>query len=157
MPEEQCSTRKKFIDFFRRKKLRMTAQRQAIIDSAFDTREHFTAEQLLQWSRRRDKLVSRATVYRTLPLLTESGLVREMDFGGDHKYYDPNYADHPNHSHVICQDCGAIVEFDSAQLKKLEGKMCRKLGFSIQTHRLQIIGRCEQFKRLGACPRKKAP
>jgi Fur family ferric uptake transcriptional regulator len=156
MAAEKCSSKKKFIDFLQRKRLRVTAQRRAIVDSAFDTQEHFTAEQLLKWSRRRDKSVSRATVYRTLPLLTESGLVREMDFGRDHKFYDPNYADHPNHSHVICQECHAIVEFDSAQLKKLEGEMCRKLGFSVQTHRLQIVGSCDQFKRLGFCDRQKA-
>jgi len=134
----------------------VTAQRRAIIESAFDTEEHFTAEQLLQWSRRRDKSVSRATIYRTLPLLTQSGLVREMDFGGDQRYYDPNYADHPDHSHIICQECNTIVEFDSAQLKKLETEMCRKLGFSVKTHRLQITASCDQFKRLGACPRRKA-
>src|SRR5271154_5552962 len=129
MAVERCTAKKKFMDFLQGKKLRVTAQRRAIIESAFDTEEHFTAEQLLEWSRRRDKSVSRATVYRTLPLLTESGLVREMDFGKDYKFYDPNYADHPNHSHIICQECDTIVEFDSHQLKKLEGEMCRKLGF----------------------------
>ncbi len=157
MALERCLAKKKFAAFLRRKNLRVTAQRRAIIDSAFETEEHFTAEQLLEWSRRRDKSVSRATVYRTLPLLTQSGLVREMDFGRDHKYYDPNYADHPDHSHIICQECNSIVEFDSAQLKRLEGEMCRKLGFSVKAHRLQIIGSCDQFRRSGACVRRKAP
>src|SRR5580692_1099128 len=133
MAVERGMAKKKFMDFLLHKKLRVTAQRRAIIDSAFETEEHFTADQLLQWSRRRDKSVSRATVYRTLPLLTESGLVREMDFGGDHTFYDPNYADHPNHSHIICQECNTIVEFDNDQIKKLEGEMCRKLGFSVKT------------------------
>jgi Fur family ferric uptake transcriptional regulator len=156
MVVERCLAKKKFMAFLQRRKLRVTAQRRAIIESAFDTEEHFTAEQLLQWSRRRDKSVSRATIYRTLPLLTQSGLVREMDFGGDQRYYDPNYADRPDHSHIICQECNTIVEFDSAQLKKLEGEMCRKLGFSVKTHRLQITASCDQLKRLGACPRRKA-
>src|SRR3989454_5147522 len=100
---ENPAAKQKFMEFLDRKTLRLTSQRQAIIDSVFSTEEHFTAEQLLEWSRRRDRSVSRATVYRTLPLLTESGLVREMDFGKDHKFYDPNYADHPNHSHIICR------------------------------------------------------
>jgi Fur family transcriptional regulator, ferric uptake regulator len=156
MAVERGMAKRKFMAFLQRKKLRLTAQRRAIIDSAFGTEEHFTAEQLLQWSRRRDKSVSRATVYRTLSLLTESGLVREMDFGRDHKFYDPNYAHHPNHSHIICQECDTIVEFDSDQIKKLEGAMCRKLGFSVKTHRLQITGSCDQLKCLGACARKKA-
>src|SRR5579859_1463289 len=105
--------KKRFVDFLARKRLRLTAQRRVIIDTAFATDRHFTAEELLAWSRQRDKAVSRATVYRTLPLLTESGLLREMDFGKDYKYYDPNYAEHPGHSHIICQDCQKIIEFES--------------------------------------------
>ena len=146
--------KKKFIAFLAHKNLRVTAQRQAIVETVFNTDEHFTAEQLLKWSRRRDKSVSRATVYRTLPLLTESGLVREMDFGKDYKFYDPNYAHHPNHSHIICHDCEKIVEFDSDKIVKLEDEISHKLGFSVKTQRLQITGSCEELKRLGACKKK---
>src|SRR5206468_9047938 len=146
MPEagHKCA-KARFMDFLARKNLRVTAQRQAIIETAFGTRQHFTAEQLLEWSRRRDKSVSRATVYRTLPLLTESGLVREMDFGKDYKFYDPNYAEHPRHSHIICQDCEKIVEFDSDKIEKLENEISHKLGFEVKAQRLQITGRCEQL------------
>jgi Fur family ferric uptake transcriptional regulator len=98
--------------------------------------------------------VSRATVYRTLPLLTASGLVREMDFGKDYKFYDPNYADHPNHNHIICNDCEKIVEFESDKIEKLESEITRRLGFSIKTQRLQITGSCEELKKLGACKKK---
>ena len=146
----------KFMDFLAGKNLRITAQRQAIVDTVFSTEEHFTADQLLEWSRLRDKSVSRATVYRTLPLLTESGLVREMDFGKDYKFYDPNYASHPNHSHIICNDCEKIVEFESDQIEKIEGEITRSLGFSITAQRLQITGSCEELKRLGNCQKKRA-
>src|SRR6516164_11532644 len=122
----------RFMDFLATKHLRVTAQRRTIIESVFSTEQHFTADQLLEWSRRRDKSVSRATVYRTLPLLTESGLVREMDFGKDYKFYDPNYADHPNHNHIICNDCERIVEFESDKIEKLESEITRQLGFSIK-------------------------
>ena len=144
------------MDFLGEKNLRVTAQRQAIIETAFGTRQHFTAEQLLAWSRRRDKSVSRATVYRTLPLLTESGLVREMDFGKDHKFYDPNYAEHPHHNHIICQDCEKIVEFESAKIEKLENEISHRLGFAVKAHRLQITASCEELKKLGACKKKSA-
>ena len=149
------AAKEKFLTFLAGKQLRRTSQRQAIIDTVFDTEEHFTAEQLLEWARRRDKSVSRATVYRTLPLLTESGLVREMDFGKDHKIYDPNYADHPNHSHIICNDCDKIVEFEDSKIAKLETEITRKLGFSVKAQRLQITGACEQMKRLGACKNRR--
>ncbi|MEO6183099.1 MAG: transcriptional repressor [Verrucomicrobiota bacterium] len=151
---EKASAKKKFMDFLGGKSLRITSQRQAIIDTVFNTEEHFTAEQLLEWSRKKDKSVSRATVYRTLPLLTESGLVHEMDFGKDCKVYDPNYADHPNHNHIICQDCEKIIEFDSEKIAKLEDEITHKLGFSVKTQRLQITGTCDELKKLGACKNK---
>src|SRR5438093_13509340 len=150
----KTAAKKRFMAFLESRKLRLTSQRQAIIDSVFCTEEHFTAEQLLAWARQRDSSVSRATVYRTLPLLTESGLVREMDFGKDYKFYDPNYADHPNHSHIICQDCEKIVEFESDKIEKLENEISHRLGFELKTQRLQITGRCEQLKKLGACKKK---
>ncbi len=152
--EVKRAAKSKFMEFLTQKHLRITSQRQAIVDTVFSTEKHFTAEQLLEWSRRRDKSVSRATVYRTLPLLTESGLVREMDFGKDYKFYDPNYAEHPNHNHIICNDCEKIVEFESDKIEKLESEITRRLGFAIKTQRLQITGTCEELKKLGACKKK---
>src|SRR5437762_12824375 len=149
-PEKQAA-KQRFMEFLGHKNLRLTSQRQAIIDSVFGTEEHFTAEQLLVWARARDASVSRATVYRTLPLLTESGLVREMDFAKDYKFYDPNYAEHPHHSHIICGDCSRIVEFESEKIEKLESEITQKLGFSIKAQRLHITGACEQMKKLGSC------
>src|ERR1043165_2226505 len=145
----KAAAKKKFLAFLESKQLRVTSQRQIIIDTVFNTEEHFTAEQLLGWARERDRSVSRATVYRTLPLLTESGLVREMDFGKDYKFYDPNYAAHPNHNHIICQDCEKIVEFESDKIAKLEDEITHQLGFSVTTQRLQITATCEELKKLG--------
>ena len=144
----------RFIAFLATKDLRMTTQRQAIIAAVFSTEEHFTADQLLDWSRARDRSVSRATVYRTLPLLTESGLVREMDFGKDRKFYDPNYAEHPNHNHIICDDCERIVEFDSEQIEKIENEISHRLGFAVKSQRLQITASCEELKQRGSCRKK---
>src|SRR5712691_2039337 len=151
---EKLAAKQRCLAFIAKKNLRMTSQRLVIIDSAFSTDQHFTAEQLLEWSRERDKSVSRATVYRTLPLLTESGLVREMDFGKAYKFYDPNYAEHPHHNHIICQDCEKIVELESEKIEKLENEISHRLGFSVKAHRLQITASCEELKRLGACKRK---
>src|SRR5438034_6984627 len=150
----KTAAKKRFMAFLESRKLRLTSQRQAIINSVFSTEEHFTAEQLLAWARERDRSVSRATVYRTLPLLTESGLVREMDFGKDSKFYDPNYADHPHHSHIICGDCEKIVEFESEKIERLECEISQRLGFSVKTQRLQITGACQAMKKLGTCKNK---
>ena len=151
---DKHAAKDKFMEFLAQKNLRITSQRQVIIDTVFSTDKHFTAEELLEWSRAKDQSVSRATVYRTLPLLTESGLVQEMDFGKDYKFYDPNYADHPNHNHIICQDCERIVEFESDKIDKLENEISHKLGFAVKSQRLQITASCQELKKLGTCKKR---
>ena len=152
--ENQVNAKQRFLAFLETKNLRVTAPRRAIIDAVFGTEDHFTAEQLLDKARQLDSSVSRATVYRTLPLLTESGLVHEMDFGKDYKIYDPNYANSPNHNHIICDDCDKIVEFESDQLDKLENKISHELGFEVKSQQLRITGSCEEMKKQGACKNK---
>ena len=146
--------KRKFMDFLEKKNLRITDQRRVIIDTVFSTEEHFTAEQLLEWAREKDRSVSRATVYRTLPLLTESHLVHEMDFGKPYKFYDPNYSDHPNHNHLICEDCEKIVEFDSDQIESIENEIGQKLGFTVKSQKLQLSATCDVLKKSGACDNK---
>jgi Fur family ferric uptake transcriptional regulator len=153
---EKYSARKKFTEFLSTKGRRMTAQRRAIIETVFGTAEHFTAEQLLAWSQKRNRSVSRPTVYRTLPLLTECGLVREIDLGKAYRFYDPNYADHPNHSHIICAECGKIIEFESDRIEKLEDEIGQRLGFTVKARRLQLTGSCEEFRKFGTCTKKGA-
>ncbi len=151
---DRAATKEKFLQFLDQKNLRITSQRLAIVETVFSTDQHFTAEQLLEWAREKDSSVSRATVYRTLPLLTESGLVHEMDFGKDYKIYDPNYAAHPYHNHIICNDCDKIVEFESERLDALENEITGKLGFEVQSQQLTINASCEEMKRVGACKNK---
>ena len=151
---DRTSAKEKFLAFLEQKNLRITSQRRAIIDTVFGTGQHFNAEQLLEWARKIDPSVSRATVYRTLPLLTESGLVHEMDFGKDYKIYDPNYADHPNHNHIICDDCDKVVEFESEQLDTLENEISQNLGFQVKSQQLRINASCDEMKKLGVCDKK---
>ena len=150
----KVSAKEKFLSFLEHKNLRITSQRCAIVDTVFGTDQHFNAEQLLEWSRKVAESVSRATVYRTLPLLVESGLVHEMDFGKDYKIYDPNYADHPNHNHIICDDCDKVVEFESERLETLESEITKNLGFKVKSQQLRINASCEDMKKLGACDKK---
>ena len=151
---DRTAAKERFMAFLEQKNLRITSQRRAIVDIVFGTDQHFNAEQLLEWAREIDESVSRATVYRTLPLLTESGLVHEMDFGKDYKIYDPNYADHPNHNHIICDDCDKVVEFESDQLDTLENEISQNLGFHVKTQQLRINASCDEMKKLGSCNKK---
>src|SRR5262249_37919617 len=125
--------------------LRKTLQREAIIQAAFSTTDHYTGEELLRMSRKMDRSVSRATVYRTLPLLVECGVLKEMDFGKDYKFYDPNYLEHPHHNHLICVDCNKIVEFEDQHIELLEECISKRLGFSPASKSLRIEASCDEL------------
>lgn len=150
---EPC-VRKQIYDFLDGKGLRRTAQRDAIIEAAFSTREHFTAEGLLERARTVDPSVSRATVYRTLPLIVSSGMLREMDFGQDFKFYDPNFIDRPHHNHLICLDCQKIVEFEDPNIEILENCISHRLGFSPAVKSVRIEAKCDELRVLGTCRKK---
>jgi Fur family ferric uptake transcriptional regulator len=137
------------------KGLRKTPQRDAIIEAAFGTTEHYTAEELLTMARKVDSSVSRATVYRTLPLLVECGVLREMDFGKDYKFYDPNYLEHPSHNHLICVDCNRIVEFEDQHIDLLESCITKRLGFSLASKNLRIEASCDELRKRGSCKKRK--
>ena len=137
--------------FLKSKGLRRTAQRDVIISAAFSTQEHFTADELLAMAKQIDPKTSRATLYRTLSLLVEGGILHELDLGRDQKVYDPNYTDHPNHNHLICVDCGKIIEFEDSHMQVLEDCLTRRLGFR-PTHRsLRIEACCDQLRKTGLC------
>lgn len=142
-------------EYLSAKGLRRTVQREAIIEAAFGTREHFTAEELLVMAKGIEKSVSRATVYRTLPLLVESGLLRELDLGSDTKVYDPNFVEHPTHNHLICVDCNKIIEFEDPNMELLENCITRRLGFSPANKAVMIEGHCDELKTKGTCGKKK--
>ncbi len=141
-------------DFLEYKGMRRTVQRDAIIEATFSSKEHFTAEELLVRARVIESSVSRATVYRTLPLLVASGVLREMDFGKDQAYYDPNFIDRPHHNHLICTDCNRIVEFEDPHMEILENCITQRLGFSPTMKTTRIEATCEELKRHGTCQKQ---
>jgi Fur family ferric uptake transcriptional regulator len=147
----QAEVHDRIYEFIEKNGLRRTAQRDAIISAAFSTTDHFTADDLLARARAIEPSVSRATVYRTLPLLVASGLLKEMDFGKDFKFYDPNYVDHPGHNHLICTDCDRIVEFEDRNMETLENCITKRLGFSPSNKVVRIEASCDELKRSGSC------
>ena len=149
------AVRQRIYDFFTHKGMRRTVQRDAITQAAFSTTEHYTAEQLLEMSRKIEPSVSRATVYRTLPLLVECGVLKELDFGKDYKFYDPNYVDHPGHNHLICLDCNKVVEFEDRNIDTLEDCITKRLGFSPASKILRIEANCDELKLKGECSHRK--
>jgi Fur family transcriptional regulator, ferric uptake regulator len=145
------SVRQQLDTFLAGKGLRHTKQRDVIIEAAFGTQEHFNADDLHEMARRIDRSISRATVYRTLTLLVECGLLREVDLGRDQTYYDPNYLDKPSHNHLICADCDRVVEFENNHIALLEDCITRQLGFTVASKSMRIIANCDKLARTGQC------
>jgi Fur family ferric uptake transcriptional regulator len=138
--------------FIERKGLRRTGQRDRIAKAVFSRDEHFTAEELYDRVRRSDAGISRATVYRTLGLLVEADLLREIDLGENQTTYDPNFLDKPSHNHLVCIDCGKVLEFEDAHIDLLNDCVTRRLGFKPVRQTLKIEANCEQLRKNGRCP-----
>ena len=154
-PVSISAAREKFRHFLTKKSLRVTNQRLAIFDAAFAQTDHFTAEQLLDYARAIDDSVSRATVYRTLPIMTESALLREVDIGSGEKFYRPN-AGTPNAqvAQVVCVDCDKIFEISAPFMEWYGSTVSSKLGLTPISQRLQVTAQCDEFRRTRTCPRR---
>jgi Fur family ferric uptake transcriptional regulator len=132
--------------------LRVTNQRIAIFDAAFGQKEHFTAEELLAHARAIDDSVSRATVYRTLPHLTGSGVLREVDIGRNLKYYLPNLdSSSAQVAQVICVDCDKIFEISAPFMSWYGNTVSSKLSLTPVSQRLQVSAHCDSLKATGVC------
>jgi len=143
---------KRLDEFIRRKGLRRTGQRETIVKAAFSKDDHFSAEELFDRVRKTDANTSRATVYRTLSLLVEADLLREIDLGDNQTTYDPNFLDKPSHNHLVCIDCGRVVEFEDAHIDLLNDCITRRLGFKALRQSIKIEANCEQLRLNGRCP-----
>jgi Fur family transcriptional regulator, ferric uptake regulator len=131
--------------------LRRTKQREVIVEAAFATDDHFNADELLDKTRKLDRTISRATIYRTLQLLVDCGLLREVDLGRDQTFYDPNFLDKPQHNHLICLDCDRVVEFEDENAALLHDCITRRLGFQPQMKSMRIEAKCDELSRTGQC------
>lgn len=135
---QQSDSWKIFRKFLSTKGLRVTHQRVAIFQVAFYSDDHYTAEELLAQARILDKSVSRATVYRTLPILTESGLIKEVDIGKDYKFYMSNRNATTFKAQVICVDTDKIIEVDAPFMEWYGKAVTERLGMQVVSQRLQI-------------------
>jgi Fur family ferric uptake transcriptional regulator len=139
-------------EFIRRKGLRRTVQREQIVAEVFSRDEHFTADELFDRVRKVQGETSRATVYRTLGLLIEADLLRQIDLGDNQVTYDPNFLDKPSHNHLVCNDCGRVVEFEDENVDIQMDCVTRRLGFRALRRSVKIEASCEQLRLKGRCP-----
>ena len=132
------SAKETFKKFLTQKGLRITLQRLAIFEAAFNHQDHFTAEDLLVHARAIDRSVSRATIYRCLPLLTESELVREIDVGRDYKFYLASRGNKIDKAQVVDIESDKIYEIDAPFLEWYANSIAEKLGMVAVSQRLQV-------------------
>lgn len=131
--------------------LKFTRQRELISEVFFKAGGHLKVEDLLERVREVDPQVSLATVYRTMKLLTECGLAEAHSFGDGHTRYEPSEGDDEHHDHIICKDCGRIVEFFNPELEALQEQIAEKHGFELAGHRMDLYGSCNQGR---DCPHR---
>lgn len=132
---------------FRLKDLKLTKPREWIMQKILSAKagEHFSADQLWDSLYRKHKGVSKATVYRTLGLLVEKKVVEEHDFGRGQKYYE-RMVERPHHDHLICIQCGRIIEFENPQIETLQQEIADKQGFTIAYHSHKLFGTCSSCR-----------
>src|SRR5919199_3618184 len=126
--------------------LKRTAQRDLILEVFLRTEKHLSSEDLYRLVQKEDPNIGQTTVYRTLKLLTEAGLAREVRFGDNRTHYEHNYK-HQHHDHMICVECGEIIEFYSAELEAIQEAMAAKHRFEVRQHLLRILGVCANCRR----------
>lgn len=121
--------------------LKRTAQRDLILDVFLRTEEHMSSEDLYRLVQKEDPAIGQTTVYRTLKLLTEAGLAREVRFGDGRTRYEHNYK-HQHHDHLICIECGKTIEFYSEELETLQDSIASQHGYAPTHHSLRMFGVC---------------
>ena len=131
----------KLRDHLRAKGLKFTPERRLVLREVFSIHRHFEVDDLFVRMRRRDRRISRSTIYRTLKLLVECGLLREVLFGERHSHYE-HVLGHKHHDHLLCLRCGRVIEFSNDSIESLQERVCQEHQFRALGHRLQITGYC---------------
>ena len=127
----------------KQKGLKYTEHREIVLSVLLDAQDHLTAEEVYNEIKKEhtDSNIGIATVYRALSFLEEVDLITSIAFGTDGKKYESNAKSH--HDHLICTNCGKIIEFIDDEIEKRQDKIAKKNKFKITSHSMQLYGTCE--------------
>ncbi len=133
----------RFKKILRQGGLKYTKQREVLLKTLYHSEIHYTPESLYVEIKHNEPYfnVGIATVYRTLNLLEEAGMVTSISFGAAGKKYE--LANKPHHDHMICKSCGKIVEFENAIIERQQSLIAKELGFKLTGHLMQLYGICK--------------
>ncbi len=143
-----------FSNFLKKQGLKITNQRLLVAERIFNLTAHFTVDSLSELLKDRRGEISRATIYRIVSLLVESGQLTEYHFGQNVKYYEHVPAK-KHHDHIVCIDCGLIEEFLDPNIEKIQIEIANRFGFDLAEHSMTLYGQCQQFKKTGKCDKRK--
>ena len=135
--------------------LKHTEQRDTILRTFLETREHLSTDELFRLVRKKDDRIGFTTVYRTLKLLAECGLASEVSFHDGVARFEHQY-NRRNHHHMVCTSCGASVEFFSPEIERLEQDIGRKHHYLTTRHTFQIYGLCDACRKKGSLGRSRS-
>jgi Fur family ferric uptake transcriptional regulator len=147
------SPEQKFREFLEIRGEKLTAPRRTLVRHIFDSHKHFDADELVSDLQKEGHRVSRATVYRTLRLLVEAGLLRELRLT-NRSAYEHDYG-YPSHDHLHCTECNKVVEFRNDAIRLLREAVSLEHGFRPSGHRFIITGVCPACARAHARPRRR--
>lgn len=149
--DEGAALLEHFRRYLRDHRLPVTRQRDAVAEVVFGSEDHLSVEGIQRKLRERGEHVGTATVYRTLDVLVQSGLVRAHDFGEGFKRYEPMPAQ-THHEHLICLRCGRVVEFQNERLERMLHFVADDTGFQLQRHRVELYGLCRDCRQRDLAP-----
>ena len=129
--------------------LPVTQQREAVAQVVFSSSGHLSVDDIEQRLRGMGDRIGKATIYRTLDLLVKSNLVEEHDFGEGFKRYEHRLSREPVHEHLICVECGTVIEFRSEEIRRVEERIAAEHGFRPSRHKLEIYGLCRDCRDAG--------
>jgi Fur family ferric uptake transcriptional regulator len=149
--DEGAALLERFRRYLRDHRQPVTRQRDLVAQAVFCSDDHPSVEAIRRALKERGEHVGTATVYRTLEVLVQSGLVRAHDFGEGFKRYEPMAAQ-AHHEHLICERCGRVVEFQNERLERMLPIIADEHGFQHERHRVEIYGVCRECRQreLGA-------
>ncbi len=127
--------------------LKSTRQRTLIVELFFDMHGHFSVEEVWARVRQDDPRVSVATVYRTMKLLSDSGLAHANNFGDGQTRYEAAVG-REHHDHLICTRCATIIEFENDQIERMQDGVARRHGFKVTSHKMELYGLCKACQKL---------
>ncbi|NQT75191.1 MAG: transcriptional repressor [Candidatus Omnitrophica bacterium] len=134
-----------FISYLKKKDLKLTDQRKIILDVFLKTERHLSVEDLYNIAKKKDSSIGQATVFRTLKLLREADIAKEVDLGDGKTRYEHKYG-HEHHDHLVCLECGRSIEAVDSKIERLQDGLCRKHGFLPQRHKMEIFGICKKCR-----------